>query len=732
MKRSVVVALLMGVVLEAQAITWDFSEDGSLQGWIAQEGDLAANGDNPQALHTEVRDGIWRVQIPPFQQGRNPEIMLASPIIGHDSALFDRMAIRFRVVHTQPISGGEFTLRWTNPANLSYPGGDPSNLSGPCVNPNCHPRFWLVTKPLYTTDWQEITIEDLRSRVAQWPYGKVEDRAYSILWEGNLVDFRVDFLMVDEDQHVYVQSPDEVPEAVEIDWIKLTGVEEQLQGELPPPPTASSIPSGSLFGVSVFYPLGVRQVGSVGGSQATGALGDLDGDGDLDLVTRWADKNDYGWLLAFNDGKGGFTSTQIERFQPADIMNVFVGGTDLDGNGRMELVLYPGNNRSPDNNSPIQEWLNDPKEGWIKQELPDFYPIQITDLDKNGGMDVWGWGLREDELFMLRVLLNDGKGKLSLSTTFNPPMENSFAFYTVYPTTPSKRIPLVWMNPSQTLSVAYQSASGEWIQEPLPALKDLKWNRVVQVGDFDLNGDTDLITNDQTSERVNEANIFPTTGLNFLHNRGDGQMDTLSAFPDIKYNGKVQVTDVNRDGLVDVVVWHYDLRTPSIVVLVQQRNGRFVQEGEYPLPVGRGGSTLTGDLDGDGDVDLVVFDSFVAGGGGVHVFLSQLANQITAVEEEAAITLPQFRLGAAYPNPFNPGVVIPFTLGPLTKQISLTIYNTLGQEVRKLELGVLPAGAHQAEWDGRDEAGKVLSSGVYLYRLQADKWSASSKMVKSQ
>jgi hypothetical protein len=713
---------------ESQAITWDFGEQGNAQGWIAQEGDMAGDGNANQALHAEVHDGIWRITVPPFQKGRNPEVLLISPTIGHDSALFDRLTIRFRVVHTQPIPGF-FTLRWTNPANLSYPGGDPSNLgSAPCANPNCHSRFWILDNLIYTADWQEVTIGDLRSRTATWPGGD----QYEILWEGELTDIRVDLGLWNIEKYqdaesLYIQGADEVPEAVEIDWIKLTGVEEQLQGERPPPPTAADIPSGRLFDTPVFYPLGVRQVGSKYGSQWTGVLGDLDGDGDLDMVTPWTDKDDHGWLLAFNDGKGEFAHVQVEHFPAAKGNTPFVGGADLDGNGRMDLVLWPGTGQ------PVQVWLNDAQKGWQVDALADFHPLALLDLDKDGDLDLWGWASDPSVFFASRFLFNNGKGNFSNPLSVEPPAEGYFAYDLVYPATSDKRVPLLWRKYGGSGQlIAYQTALGEVVQETLPVLRALEWNLTVKGGDFDLDGHMDLIVADQGSNRLSEAGIFPTKGLNALHNRGDGQMDTVSTFPEIAYNGNVQVSDLNRDGLVDLVVWHYDLRVPSMVVLVQQHDGRFVQEGDYPLLVGRGGSTLSGDLDNDGDMDLVMFDSFVAGGGGVHVFLSRLPNHITAVEEEATITPSQSRLGVAYPNPFNPGVVIPFTMGPSAAPVILTIYNALGQQVWKLGLGELPAGAHQAEWNGRDEGGQVMSSGVYLYRLQAGAWSAVGKVVKSE
>ncbi|MCG3772920.1 MAG: hypothetical protein JW384_04144 [Nitrosomonadaceae bacterium] len=469
------------------------------------------------------------------------------------------------------------------------------------------------------------------------------------------------------------------------------------------------------------------------GSHLTGALGDLDGDGDLDLVAPWSDKDQSGWLLAFNDGKGGFTHTQVEHFPLAiDGSANFVAGADLDGNGRMDLVLYSGTEK------PVQIWLNDVREGWKIQEVSGLRPWQVTDLDQDGDLDLWGWVGDPAAAFVSppQFLFNDGKGHLGALVSVEPPAAGYFAAEVIYPTTQAKSMPLLWreygVGRQGGQRITYQVTSGEVMQESLSALRNLDWFQTIQVGDFDLDGYTDLMTSDQAAP-FNNDEISSPVGLNVLHNRGDGQMDTVSTFPDLKYTLKVQVADVNRDGIPDMVVAHKDLRAPAVVVLLGQGDGRFVEEGRYPLIQGRGGPTLSGDLDNDGDVDLVMFDNYVAGGGGgVHVLLNRLADGITAVEEMSPVVPTQHHLGTAYPNPFNPGVVIPFTLGPAADGVTLRVYNTLGQEVRTLELGVLPAGAHQVAWDGRDGQGKELSSGVYVYRLQAGAWSATGKIAKSQ
>lgn len=69
-----------------------------------------------------------------------------------------------------------------------------------------------------------------------------------------------------------------------------------------------------------------------------------------------------------------------------------------------------------------------------------------------------------------------------------------------------------------------------------------------------------------------------------------------------------------------------------------------------------------------------------------------------------------------FPNPFNPTTHIRYTLSQ-PGDVSLTVYNTAGQQVRTLVQGMQPQGSYEVPWDGRDGAGRDVSSGVYYYRL---------------
>ena len=92
-------------------------------------------------------------------------------------------------------------------------------------------------------------------------------------------------------------------------------------------------------------------------------------------------------------------------------------------------------------------------------------------------------------------------------------------------------------------------------------------------------------------------------------------------------------------------------------------------------------------------------------------------NAITAVEAES-ITPLTFTLSTAYPNPFNASTTISFTLNKPEK-VNLAIYNLAGQKVRELAAGDYSAGSHTAVWDGCDNNGTSVSSGVYLARMES-------------
>jgi len=106
------------------------------------------------------------------------------------------------------------------------------------------------------------------------------------------------------------------------------------------------------------------------------------------------------------------------------------------------------------------------------------------------------------------------------------------------------------------------------------------------------------------------------------------------------------------------------------------------------------------------------------------VLLEALADQ-----SEADAPVPaSFRMAQNYPNPFNAGTTIQWGL-EASGQVDLVIFDILGRHVRKLVDAELPAGFHTINWDGTDDEGAAMASGVYIYRLNMGTQTAVRRMV---
>ncbi len=112
-----------------------------------------------------------------------------------------------------------------------------------------------------------------------------------------------------------------------------------------------------------------------------------------------------------------------------------------------------------------------------------------------------------------------------------------------------------------------------------------------------------------------------------------------------------------------------------------------------------------------------------------RVQMTDTISNWTASRSFTVVGIPgTFQLYQNYPNPFNPTTTISFTL-PEEMDVSLEIFNILGQRILILENRVFEAGLQKVIWDGKDDSGGEVVSGVYFYRLQAEGYSENKKMV---
>jgi hypothetical protein len=136
-----------------------------------------------------------------------------------------------------------------------------------------------------------------------------------------------------------------------------------------------------------------------------------------------------------------------------------------------------------------------------------------------------------------------------------------------------------------------------------------------------------------------------------------------------------------------------------------------------------------GDFNSDG-IDDFAFSCVHAGSiGTVYIYAGFDGSTSTGGSGGGGVVLPvDFELFQNYPNPFNPSTTISFSL-PEKSSVTLTIHNVLGQRVKTLMSCDLSAGMHSVDWDGTNDTGSPVVSGVYWSLLRTPKYFDSKKMV---
>ncbi|MEJ2637350.1 MAG: FlgD immunoglobulin-like domain containing protein, partial [Calditrichia bacterium] len=81
-----------------------------------------------------------------------------------------------------------------------------------------------------------------------------------------------------------------------------------------------------------------------------------------------------------------------------------------------------------------------------------------------------------------------------------------------------------------------------------------------------------------------------------------------------------------------------------------------------------------------------------------------------------------------YPNPANPSTAISFTV-PCRCRVTISLYNVLGREIRRLADGAFGPGKHTVLWDGLDDSGQAVSGGIYFYRMRSGDFATVRKAL---
>jgi hypothetical protein len=178
--------------------------------------------------------------------------------------------------------------------------------------------------------------------------------------------------------------------------------------------------------------------------------------------------------------------------------------------------------------------------------------------------------------------------------------------------------------------------------------------------------------------------------------------------------GSVVIADLNKDGILDVTVANQG--SNNISVLVGDGSGSFSNPINFPSgsePI----KVIAQDFNGDGLIDLATANHESSD---ISILLN---SSVSSVNETITHSQNKITLFQNFPNPFNPITKINFTIQKRSK-LSLKVFDVLGREVVELVKGDIEAGEYEINFDASS-----LPSGIYIYKLRADSFEQSCKMV---
>ena len=325
-----------------------------------------------------------------------------------------------------------------------------------------------------------------------------------------------------------------------------------------------------------------------GATSASVSLGDIDRDGDLDVILargrHWPLDN----LILRNDGKGNFTTAKL----PAEADRTYSAAlADLDGDGSLDLVV---SNDRPDKKV---IYLNDGRGNFRtggtfgRPEWSTRY-ITVADLNGDGRPDiiVANRSSNPDKPVPCFVCLNDGKG--GFPTEIPLPTQSATIIVTADLDGDGKIDLLVPHRDGGQSLMFWNDGTGKFSAAPVPVGPKQSTIRAAVAADIDGDGIVDLVVGDAK------------TGL-FVY-PGKGQRAFAEPLPIGDKSGapySIGVADMNRDGKPDLVVGRQE--APGSVFFNQSRRMKFAFEGT-PWGDGQGAvyGLALGDLDGDGWPDI--------------------------------------------------------------------------------------------------------------------------------
>jgi FG-GAP-like repeat/FlgD Ig-like domain/Bacterial Ig-like domain len=422
---------------------------------------------------------------------------------------------------------------------------------------------------------------------------------------------------------------------------------------------------------------------------------DLDDDGDIDLVTANGESNGVSVLI--NNGTGVF-APHTEYYVGLEPKAVIA--TDLDGDGDQDLAIAKGYGDEVSTLLNNGSGVFSSHTEWPVGDIA--YSIRAVDLDGDGDQDLVAVNAGSASVSVLR---NNGDATFAPHATFSTGGLPYWVTSSDFDGDGDMDL-AVASNVTDQVSILLNNAKGGFLPYTGYAAGDGPV-RVV-AGDLDDDGDVDLVT----------ANNY-SNDFSVLLNLGNGTFGSPTSYPASGAWG-LHCADLDGDGSLDISVTR--ITGSTVYCYANDGNGAFAANGAYSVGL-RAKAVVAADLDADGDLDLAVANRD-------HSTVSILLNKdsLSGVNDGEGIPTAT-RLHPNYPNPFNPQTTLIFELANPEPLVHVAVYDLQGSLVRTLINEGRGAGRYEAVWNGKDEAGRSVASGLYMARMTAGEVSQMCKLV---
>jgi hypothetical protein len=264
------------------------------------------------------------------------------------------------------------------------------------------------------------------------------------------------------------------------------------------------------------------------------------------------------------------------------------------------------------------------------------------------------------------------------------------------------------------------------------------------------NGGQDWSDNIPVSEHDRFHSYWPAICVN--------DMDVIRlSWMDFKYSPYLSTGDIFlRNSLDSGTIWTPEMQVTdnhlaNISDIISNGDTIVIAWEDKRYEDGRGSIYCTKSIDGginwdepywvDGDTNNSINPAIATSNGRIYVvwydirspdslglFFSRYDPDNDAIGNDDIDNTPDKLLLSAYPNPFNSTTIIMFET-PQPSDVELTVFNILGQKVKTLVNEKMPAGSHTINWNGTNQAGQVVSSGLYFYQLKSDDQATVKKLL---